>query len=470
MENRPKPASQAGPFVSILIALILCGAAATGLFVIAMYFKREIDAHSKQRNYRDKLTFYLEDTEARLRYAHEVMASGREEGYANGLLRAQDNLDTLEEMITKYPGFAAPRRLRGRIYTILRDFDQAYSEFTAYIDIKPEAFQMAYLDRAYVLALRYMQRAMAGASPTELEPIADKGKADLELYHAWMIEELKRPDADQTTGWEFYIYRGCVELFNRRLFEAQTMFETHQDDREETHLPSYALAATAAILNSDYEGVEKRLAYGLKLCPKHPEILMAMGWLKMELDKPAEALASFDAALKADNAFVLAYYGIARARLAQGEFDGALDALKIMNNAAGAKPIVTYGTQLLRARALSKRHAASRAAADLDEAVKAFNEAISLYPSSIEAHLERAILQIEGGKLEEAERDLTFILSTHGDAVDARLARADLYIRKKDRSKAAADLDAAARAAEEKKLDRAARIAELRKQIDALPQ
>jgi tetratricopeptide (TPR) repeat protein len=286
--------------------------------------------------------------------------------------------------------------------------------------------------------------------------------------------------------WNTAVGMGLIQLFNCEYAKAADWFDNYSESMPDPILPRALRILTTLRLWSEAERRVKARAGqldtleaeqdrksladllkdltdlindSLKVCPTHPELLTLKGHAFLATGQPDEAIAAFQAALKADAGFNLANYGLGRAYLAKGDADKAIETLKAYT-LGQAKPLLTAGVHIGFARAYALKN-------DVEQALKSYAAAIALDPST-ELLLERSAFFAKIKKSSEAESDLSFILQTQPDHLDARLARIDLYLETGDRVKALADVEKAEQINASKKLGRDAAIKEKRAAAEKL--
>lgn len=496
MEPKTRGHQLRGPFVSLFIAIGVIFVLIVVLFLFAYFIKTERDRLHKFERRRELYTINLERARETIERSYRILSSGDEESYRSGLSEPKSEFEWLDEVITqlKDPPFADPYLLRGRINMILRDLERADADFAKYVELKPSAYALAYVDRLTVHALRFLRLSLADASPAELRKIGDPADEEIEKFCTWWTDELKREvDApnvipywnasammgfrqllkNQNYGkaseWFDNIYSGSPDpiTFRSMRILANLRFWHHMQHRlkEQAGMPeSLELEQERHIAQTTLAELHEMTQEALSICPRHPEFLALRGHTLLATKEYAGALKCFQDAIASDGAFNLANYGIALAHLGKGDADKALEALKAytITEQAQPKPVLTSGVH----RAYARAHAMK---GETDEALKKYSSAVALDPSSADLHLERAALLAKSGKLAEAEADLSFVLDTHADNLDARLARVDVYLALSDKSKALADLDKAEAANAKRKANRDAEIKEKRTKAENLP-
>jgi tetratricopeptide (TPR) repeat protein len=496
MEPKPRSSQLRAPFISLAVAITVIFILVTIVFLFGYLAKVERDKLRKIERRRELYGIDLEKARETIERSYRLLAGGYEDAYQRGLSEPKSEFDRLDDIIgqLKDPPFAEPYLLRARIYIILRDLDKADADLAKYIELKPPAYSMAYVDRVTVASLRFLRLALADASAAELRKIGDPADEEIEKFCTWWTDGLKRElDAPNVIPyWNASAMMGFRQLLKNQSFGkasewfdniygstpdpitfralrslANLRFWHHMQNRlkEQAGMPeTLDLEQERAITRETLADLQEMTKEALVLCPNHPEFLALRGHVLLATREFAGALKCFEDAKNADAAFNLANYGIALVHLAKGDADKALDALKAYTIAEQAqpKPLLTSGVH----RAYARAHALK---GESDEALKKYSSAVALDPSSPDIHVERAALLAKAGKFADAEADLSYVLDTHGDDLEARLARVDVYIGMGDKAKALADLDKAKQTNAKRKFGRDAQIKEKRERAEKLP-
>ncbi len=148
--------------------------------------------------------------------------------------------------------------------------------------------------------------------------------------------------------------------------------------------------------SGDARGAERTLRDLLKKTPRAYPSQVALGFVRLSLDQPADALQWFDRALAADAAYVPALIGRGEALVELGREGDAFDAYQAALEGAPGQPVATRRVEVLRFRAVQSDVAAAQAAlaADrLDEARAQYERALRASPESGFLHRDLAAVE-----------------------------------------------------------------------------
>jgi tetratricopeptide (TPR) repeat protein len=488
-----------GPYLSLVASLVVIFLLVAVFFVIVYQVKMDRDALAKQNKYRDRLALYTEESREAIDRAYRLLSSGSKDGYHEGLAAPRAVLESLDDMIQRWPDYAEPCLLRGRIDMIFRDLDSAEKFLTRYLDRRPPGHPLGYVDRAILNGLRIVNLALADASNAEIRKLGESAQEDVQLFKTWFEEDLqKQHERDVMRYWNSAVLMGLLQLFHAEYAKAADWFDNWSDPMPDT-VTGRSLRLVASLrffleldrrvreragrpmtpeTQHDQQSLEdlrkdlRELAVeSVRICPDHPELLSLAGHVYLATGQTEEAIRSFEAARASDAGYLLAQYGLARAHLQKGDAARALESLKgfTIAESAKARPLLTSGVHLTAARSHALRHRTSPNAEDLEAAIQSYRQAISKDPSSIDLHLERARMLIQAMKYDEAESDLSYILSTHPENLETRLERIDVYLATGRRAEALADIDKAEKINAERKLGRDALIEKKKEKAESLP-
>lgn len=451
------------------------------LFVFGIQFKRNLDRLENVRRWSQLYGNFLEDVRARLDMSSRVMMAGHEDGYRFGLARSRDRQDGLDALIEKLPAFPEPYRLRAEMFRIQGEYDRAEADLQRYADLRPPMYGIVHLERALIAALRYMNLLLLGAAPSEVEGIARRGQEEAEAFQEWWASLTRSNwsslDAEQRSQVERELFeypRWRLVLSIKRFLQGK--FEASRNDwfayrtqDDPWFPPAYAFEALSALEAGNPDAAESAVTEALKLSPGHPwfHTLAALVHLARGEGKPARE--QCDAALKFEGDYAPALYVRARALLRLGEIDECLRATQDLETRSDAAALPKYGLSLLRAEALSARAARDPNPRAWDDAIQAYSRSIAFFPTSPEAHLSRYRVQLQAGRVADAERDLDFVVSAEPLYLPGRNERLRLLLQRGDLEAVRKELEILAKLlAQYSRVRHEGRIGELVKTLDEI--
>jgi len=153
-----------------------------------------------------------------------------------------------------------------------------------------------------------------------------------------------------------------------------------------------------------------------RIFPKSPQPLYQSGLLQRELNRPAEARASFERAWAMDTNFLPAIHQLVSLDVQEKRFDSALtraeSIVRRLTNAAGPR-VMLSGVHL------------ARGATNLAEA--ALLEAIRLEPTNVQPYLLLAPIYLQSGRKAEAIRAMDALIAKDPAASPAYIVKGSIY-------------------------------------------
>lgn len=172
---------------------------------------------------------------------------------------------------------------------------------------------------------------------------------------------------------------------------------------------------------ADYRNAEREFAAAIQARPSSPPVETAVGYLALARGDARDAVTRFDRALQADAGYVPALAGRGQALLELSRPAEALASLEAALARDPSLPGLRGRVDLLRFRAMQEQLAAARAAADagrLDDARAAYERAIQASPDS--AFLYRDLASVEQRAGQVAAALAHYRKAVELDAADAR--------------------------------------------------
>ena len=262
---------------------------------------------------------------ARTRLASLMIRSGR----------AAQAAKLLDEVLAKSPSNADALVMRAQLALLRNDTETAIADMrTALRDQPTNVLLAAQLAQAYIRAgnlelAEQTLRQVVQANPTDARArlalaqfLLNKGEGDKARP---VLEQLVADDPNNSEALEGLARLRLLVNDPAAALQAATTLQTLQPGSA----TGFFLAGVAQQAQANVDEARKSYEQALAVDPRSLEALMALARLDLAAGAPAQALARYTAAVKAQPAAPLPYRGQAVAYVAMGDTDRAIEALKV---------------------------------------------------------------------------------------------------------------------------------------------
>jgi tetratricopeptide (TPR) repeat protein len=480
-EGAPRDSSRHFVPMMVVAVLILCGV--VFLFVLAVRYKTRADLADEEDRYRRSFQTYLDDAETSLQVAHALLLTPYDDAIVQARNRVRTSKGFLDQIILKAPKYAPAYRLRGRMLVFLREFDDADADFDAYERLAGGRDRFVDFDRSQGSALRILREATLEPPLEILLARGAKSAEELRRYLDWVKDSTLLRITDAFDLCKIMHAKALYDLFSGDVLSAIEGIDAASSFRpEDGSLP--ALLALCFLHHPLPEGLERpaidrareAIEDGLRMAPHVPELWGLRGVLDLRAGRAGAAAEAFERAVRLDPSYYQALAGLGRALHAMGRLAEAVETLSDAHEAEKALgPSRSWKLRMDRGLAYYALHrsasgSAEERAARLTDALNDLAAAAEIDPSAAEVYIERARIYADQGTVERALQELERCLNLRADHVEARALRTELRIAQGNREGALQDVARLESVYQERGLKPPARIGELRRAAEALPQ